>query len=421
MRGIIERLLEVDMVRASSCGAHFPLRSRRLGGFHVNYVLVFILGLLCGSAVVFVVNRRAKRDVEKTFAALSFDALSKNSQEFLRLANETLAKQAQSGTGELEGKRLLIDKTVEDMKANLKNVQQLITDFEKDRTKKYEELANQLKSTAEATCKLQDTAGHLQTALADSRARGQWGERMAEDVLRLAGFVENVNYVKQSGLAAGASRPDYTFLLPQSLKVNMDVKFPLDNYMKYQSEEVEAVREAYKAQFLKDVRQRIKEVTTREYISPQDQTVDYVLVFIPNEQVYCFINENDNTVIDDALKTKVVLCSPTTLYAILAIMRQAVDNFSLERTASEVLGLLGSFGKQWLLFKAQMDRIGNRIDDARKEYDRLVATRSHQLERPLEKIEDIRKQKGIIATELENVPALLGDGTESTAAGQDEG
>ncbi len=56
----------------------------------------------------------------------------------------------------------------------------------------------------------------------------------------------------------------------------MDVKFPLDNYMKYQAEESEGLRDGYKAQFLRDVRQRIKEVTTREYICPEDRTVDYV-------------------------------------------------------------------------------------------------------------------------------------------------
>ncbi len=143
----------------------------------MNYLLIFILGLACGGAVVFLLNRLSRKDVEKTFAALSFDALSRNSQEFLRLANETLSKQSQSGAGELEGKRQLIDKTVEDMKVNLKNVEQLITDFEKDRTRKYEALSNQLKTTAEATSKLQDTTGHLQTTLASTSAQGTLGRK----------------------------------------------------------------------------------------------------------------------------------------------------------------------------------------------------------------------------------------------------
>ncbi len=90
-------------------------------------------------------------------------------------------------------------------------------------------------------------------------------------------------------------------------------------------------RETHKTQFLRDVRTRIKEVTTRDYINPEDNTLDYVLVFIPNEQVYAFINQNDPEIMDEALKSKVILCSPFTLFAILAVIRQSIDNFSMDK------------------------------------------------------------------------------------------
>ena len=115
-----------------------------------------------------------------------------------------------------------------------------------------------------------------------------------------------------------------------------------------------------------------------------------MIVFIPNEQVYSFINENDSSIMDEALKSKVILSSPVTLYAILAIIRQAIDNFNLEKTASEILILLAEFNKQWANFKDGMDKMGNRLDDAQKEFQRLVTTRTNQLERPLIKIESLR-------------------------------
>jgi DNA recombination protein RmuC len=139
----------------------------------------------------------------------------------------------------------------------------------------------------------------------------------------------------------------------------------------------------------------IKQVTNRSYIDTTDNTVDYVIVFIPNEQVYSFINESDPTVMDEALKQKVILCSPFTLYAVLAVIRQAVANFNLEQTASEILKLLGEFSKQWGLYKEKFDLVGKRLDDAKKEYDTLAATRTNQLEKPLRKIEDLRKQKAM--------------------------
>ncbi|MBU0549628.1 MAG: DNA recombination protein RmuC, partial [Candidatus Omnitrophica bacterium] len=127
-----------------------------------------------------------------------------------------------------------------------------------------------------------------------------------------------------------------------------------------------------------------------DYINPAANTVDYVILFIPNEQIYAFINESDSSILDEALRNKVILCSPLTLYAILAVIRQAVDNFNLEKTAGQILQLLGTFNKQWGLFIESMDKMGKRIDDARSEFDALVSTRRNQLERPLRQIEQLR-------------------------------
>ncbi len=387
----------------------------------VEDMLIFIIGFVCGGVIVLSVNWVRKRDTEKivreavahaesrrtqdvetllervreSFGALSLNALSKNTEDFLRFANETLSRQTQAGETNLDGKKNLIDQTLSVMKDDLLKVRDLVTELEKDREKKFGQLSSQLETTTLQTAKLQETTAQLQIALSNTRARGQWGERMAEDVLRLAGFIEGVNYQKQKVLETVGRRPDYTFLLPHNLRVNMDVKFPMDNYLRYIEAEVESERDSCKSQFLKDVRSRVGEVLTREYINPEENTVDYVLVFIPNEQIYAFINESDTSLIDDALRNKVILCSPITLYAILAIIRQAVDNFNLEKTASEILSLFGGFNKQWNAFVDSFDKMGKRIEETQKEFHNLTSTRRNQLERSLRKIEDLRMQKSV--------------------------
>src|SRR5205823_2699770 len=159
--------------------------------------------------------------VRDTFGALSLEALSKGTAELVRLANETLTKHTQAGVSELSSKKELIDQALQEMGAGIRDLQSTLTTFEKDRAEKFSEVSTQLKLTAEQTNKLQDTAQALRAALAGAKARGQWGERMAEDVLRLAGFVENVNYRKQKALKENGSIPDYTFLLPKGLFLNM--------------------------------------------------------------------------------------------------------------------------------------------------------------------------------------------------------
>ncbi|MFN4110841.1 MAG: DNA recombination protein RmuC [Ignavibacteria bacterium] len=385
---------------------------------------IFLLGLFIGGAIASLFFILRKKDYEKitsslitlteeqkekerqqiidylknSFSHLSLEALGKSTEQFLQLANQTLSKQLQSGSMTLEEKKKLIDQTFQSMQDELNKVQNLIKELEKDRVEKFGMLTQKLSESQKTIQQLTETTSKLTSALASSKVRGQWGERMAEDILRLSGLKEGINYLKQKAIQSANTRPDYTFLLPNELKLNMDVKFPYDNYMAYQNSTNENEKEIYKQNFLKDVKQRIKEVTTRDYINPSENTVDYVLVFIPNEHMYSFIMESDSTIIDEALKQKVILCSPITLYAILAIIRQAVDNFSLEKKASQIVELMGLFHKQWNEFLKSLDAMGKKIDDAKKEFEKLTTTRKNQLEKPLRKIEQLREETGIQIT-----------------------
>jgi DNA recombination protein RmuC len=308
-------------------------------------------------------------------------------------------------TADLDSKKGLIDQQLVSMNGELGKVSDLVRELEHDRRKAFGELTNELQRQHEGLNALSEHTHQLREALANSRARGQWGERMAEDVLQLAGFLEGINYRKQTSIA-GAGRPDYTFLLPRGLVMHMDVKFPLDNYLRFLEAENDVDRARFRDQFLRDVRGRVKELTTRGYLDATDETVDCLLLFIPNEQVYAFVQENDRAAIDDAMKHKIVLCSPLTLYAVLAVVRQAVDNFRLERTSNEILALLREFSLQWEKYAGQLDRVQQRFDGVAKEYSALMTTRHRALQRPLDKIDSLRlEEPALVDTDI--VPLAL--------------
>ncbi len=355
-----------------------------------------------------------RKELSETFKALSLDALTRNTDEFkkyadefIKLAEEKLKSQTAEGKKELEGKKDLIDKNIDTIGKTLTEVQRRVEEVGKISGEKITEVTTLIKKHEEVTTKLKDTTEHLGKALASSKKRGEWGERMAEDIIRLAGMVEGINYIKQKTLETTSGRPDYTFFLPNNLRVNMDVKFPLDNFTHYLDAETEHDKKRYRDELMKSTKIMIKQVTTREYINTADNTVDYVIIFIPNEQVYGFIQESDATIMDEALRQKVVLCSPYTLYAVLAVIRQTIENVNLERTASEILTLLAEFSKQWKAYKEKFKVMGDRLDAAKKEYDTLATTRTNMLDRPLRKIDELSKQDII---ELE-APDLLQDET----------
>ncbi|MCH7713541.1 MAG: DNA recombination protein RmuC [Chloroflexi bacterium] len=266
------------------------------------------------------------------------------------------------------------------------------------------QIKTQLDGVTSLMATLNSTNTALREALANTQVRGQWGERMAEDVFRIIGFVEGVNYVKQPTLPGSGSRPDFTINMPQNKKLNMDVKFPLANYMKCLEAESPEAEEAFRQDFLRDVRDRAKEVVGREYIDPGQNTLDYVLVFIPNEQVYQFIQQYGSATVEEALRNKVVLCSPMTLFAILSIVRHALDNFAMQEASDEIVSQLGLFDKQWIEFVKQMDTVGRRIESTQKGFEALVGTRRRALERPLNRIASIRRERGL------SLPEEIGEG-----------
>ena len=322
-------------------------------------------------------------------------------QQSAVLQREAMAQQAVAGQQELAGKKDVIDARLEQMashlRAELGRVSEQLAQLGSVSTRSFGAVNAALAAHAETTQALATTANGLKEALASTKTRGQWGERIAEDVLRMAGFVENVDYRKQTKVEGGDGLPDFTFELPRGQVLYLDVKFPLSAYLRFLEAGNDAERSAHREAFLRDVRLRIRELAKRDYARQGARTsVDYVLLFLPNETVSSFIHENDATLLDDALKQKVVLCSPLTLFAMLGVIRQAHDNFMIEQTSDEILRVLGGFEQQWERFSGAIDTVGKRLESAQRAFEELNGPRRRQLERPLAELEHLRAQRGIV-------------------------
>jgi DNA recombination protein RmuC len=331
----------------------------------------------------------------------------------IKVAGSELQNRLDTGSQVLDLRAQAFEQRVQDVSSELKRVTDLVARLQHERAQQHGEVVQRLDQTAAAASALQQTAQGLRDVLASPKSRGQWGERMAEDVLRAAGFVAGVNYRQQHTLDGGR-RPDFTFLLPQGVELNMDVKFPVDNYARFLDATTDRERDEARVAFLRDVRSRVKEITGREYIDPA-RTVDHVLLFIPNESIYAFIHESDPQLLDRALAQRVVLCSPSTLFAVLAVVRQSTRHFLFERTSTEILECLTRFVKQWEKFAEQVDKVGRHIGSLSSAFDDLSGTRRRQLEKELDRIEVLQSQHDLAAPVPASAPS------PSVSPGDDDG
>jgi DNA recombination protein RmuC len=299
------------------------------------------------------------------------------------------------------------------LRAELQRIERGVHALGRASAEQYGRLDQAVHDQARATQQLAGVAHGLHRALADPGARGQWGERMVDDVLRLAGFIEHVNYERRravQGDGPGDARgiPDITFHLPRGRALYLDVKFPIAAYLRLQAATSAAERDAHRAQFLRDVRDRVRELARRDYhLTAGVDAVDHVLLFLPNEAIFAFLFEHDPALVDDSLRQRVVLCSPLTLYSHLVVIRQAVEQHAVEQTSDRLLDLLARFDDQWTRYCASLEVVRRRFDSVHRELEQVVGPRRQALDRPLREIRALRDQRGVDATDLD------GEGAES--------
>ena len=160
-----------------------------------------------------------------------------------RLAGEKLGDTMVSGTNLLAMRSESFDQRVEGLMTQVERLGDVVTRLQRDGASQHSQVLSGLKEAQSSTKELAQTTAHLREALASPKARGQGGERMADDVLRHAGMVEGVSYCKQTGIAGG-SIPDVTFFMPGDRVLHMDVKFPVDNYLRHLEAGTDAERES---------------------------------------------------------------------------------------------------------------------------------------------------------------------------------
>ena len=314
--------------------------------------------------------------------------------------------ESESVKGELDLRAQRVSLDYQAVTEQLKDVTKMVQKFEQEGSERFGSVASALEQTNHLSETLNTTASELKRVLSSGQARGQWGERMAEDILQLHGFVEGIQYRKQLTIEPG--RPDYTFNLPGETKLYMDVKFPLDNYSLFVSAETDPERDVARKQFLTDVKNHVKGLASRSYSeSSSDTTIDFVLLFVPNEAVYKFIHEEDSSIINDALNKKLVICSPITLYAVLGVINQATKSFEIEKSAQELMVLLGKFESEWKKFVEQMAKVGKNLDTAKTSFGDLEGVRQRKLDDAMNKIQDLKR--GALSAAGETPASLSSD------------
>lgn len=362
-------------------------------------VLGFILIGLVGLLLVMVYQKlsvlsksQAMVDEEKAKALVN--------QVFGEMAEKVVAQTKQVLQGDKEAifkdnqnKKEVIEKMVRDLKKEIDERQEEIRGLEKDRNKKFGEITTAIEEHRKITEELKTSTQSLSKVLSNNQTRGAWGERIIEDILVNAGLLENVHYAKQKALGKSSVKPDITLLLPNERVVAIDVKFPYSEIQKMAVAETKAAKNEHMKAFSRDLKEKINQIEKRGYISVEEGTLDYAIMFVPNEMLFSFINQQFPEIVDEAMSKKVMIVSPFTFLIVARTVFESYRNFMIENNLRKIVKHISQFVEEWERFTKEFDRFDDYLGKMRDQFEKIRTTRYKQMDLRIRRIEE--EQKGV--------------------------
>lgn len=248
-------------------------------------------------------------------------------------------------------------------------------------TKSYKEVEIRLNSLFEASRKIYEVGkevSSLNDILKSPKLRGGLGEYFLEDLL--AQVIPKDNYEMQYAFPTG-EKVDAIVKLAEQKFVCIDSKFPLENFLKFQSENDNDVRNKLKSVFLRDVKKHIDAIASK-YINPELGTFDFALMYVPAENVYyeIILNSVNEDILAYGYKKKVIPVSPNNLFVYLQTILIGLKGFQIEKNAKLIYGMLATLGNNFSEFSEEFNTLGGHLQKARNKFD--------QTEKKLGKMQD---------------------------------
>jgi DNA recombination protein RmuC len=301
--------------------------------------------------------------LQQTFGELAHRSLRVNSEMFLRVARQNLGAQQERARQDLSEREKAVESLVKPIREALEKTERQIGELEKARSEAYGGIRAQLEAMQASQQALRSETSNLVKALRRPEVRGQWGEITLRRLVEIAGMVEHCDFVEQStgGTEKERVRPDMIVRMPDERELVVDVKTPLDAYLEAMEATDDQLRAAALGRHERKVRDRIRELASKHYWSQFPRSPEFVILFIPGDQfLTAALNENPD-LLDEALRQKIILATPTSFVALLKAVAYGWRQLALAENAEEVRQLAVELYERLATFGTHLNRLGRQL------------------------------------------------------------
>lgn len=316
--------------------------------------------------------------LKAVFGDLARQSLEQNSENFLRLAGERFANEQNKAKAELGAREKAVEALVKPLQEALDKTNKQINELEKTRQEAYGSLTAQLSAVHTGQESLRAETSKLVSSLRQPNVRGQWGELTLRRLAELAGMVDRCDFAEQVHVRTPGSdpniRPDMVIHLPEEGQLVVDVKTPLEAYLKAVAEEDEAKRKSFLEAHARSMSEHVKMLASKSYFDQFERSPEFVILFVPGDQFLSAALDVRPNLLDEALRNKVLLVTPTSLVALLKVVAYGWMQFKLEKNAEEIRDLAIEMHKRLGTFTGHLDNVGKKLSQSVKAYNDAIGS-----------------------------------------------
>lgn len=288
--------------------------------------------------------------------------------QFRDLASEILGEQSQRFR---QTSQESIDLLLKPFKDNIADFRKRVEEINTVQTSQRGELKNELQRLMELNRSISTEAQNLTNALkGNSKVQGDWGEMLLETILDNSSLLKGIHYETQHNIkdAEGRNlRPDVVLHLPEKKDIVIDSKVSLTAFVNYTAATDEAERQRQLAAHVASVRQHVVELGRKEYQRLLNSP-DFVIMFVPNEPAFLAALQHDPAIWSDAYDRKVIVSSPTNLFALLKLVADLWKYSDQDKNTKEIAECGLKLYEQLVAFVSSLESVGTALEKAHDAY-----------------------------------------------------
>lgn len=351
-----------------------------------------------------------QNQMEKIFKGLASETLESQSKNFLNLAAERLDKKTTEASGTLNEKVLEFQKLLNPMKDTLAKLQTDLSTVEKERNEQFGKIAQQLTQVTLTSEKLKEEASSLSKALRRPEVRGSWGEIQLKRVVELAGMNAFCDFDEQVSVRDGEKnllKPDLIVRLPNNRLVVVDSKAVLDAFLDAVDAQNPEDKKRALERHAKNLRTRVQDLSKKSYWEQFEHSAEFAVLFIPNEALLSAAVEIDKSIIEDALKEKIVIATPTTLVALLKAIAYGWSQSQITENAQSMINQAKEFYDRLSPWLKHLSKVGTSLESATKSYNEAMGSLDSRVLPSVRKLKELGFQDREELIKLESVTTTL--------------